>query len=307
MQVSFNPNMPYDAMCERAARDLAEYRQAMQGEKEFLWRTWAGDRLDAMMISPEATIACLADLDGMLRLTAASLLAEYWPPNESFAGPCLQLAFTDPISPVRGGGLTCILFKLHPYIRDPSGMLGMLLGFLRSSEPKMSGDLMSDVQKAAKDAVDWANDRGVALYERLAGDHLADMLTSQMRAEGYLGHPDANLRCAGLLVLYKHWNLTADFRRICMRLIRDDPDVGVRIQAQDVLGAKYARTDDIEIGRFLAQIVLDEVEPIALRKQAYASLFVVRAMPVTRLLNTVSPDFRFPGEVDLAFVHSFLR
>ncbi len=307
MQVVFNPDGPFDEICERAARDVQEYRQALQGEMNVHWKAWAGDQLDEMMNNPSVTSNYLVHSDAVKRLAAASLVAEYWPPNEIFASACLRLAFGDPEPTVRGAAIACLLNRVHPFIQDPVGSFEELLQFLRKLEPKIPVQVARDAKRAASGFSERANQRTKRLCEQLAGPHLSEMLTGRTATELYLNHPDSNLRRAAVLVLYTHWKSTSDLRSICKRLIREDCDTNVRTQAQDVLAGAYAGTDDAEIGQLLARVVSDESQPVDLRQHAYASLSVVRGMPARRWLDVVSREFRFPEDVDWSFVDSFFH
>ena len=97
--------------------------------------TSAGVRLGAMMNSRDLTAQCLTNADTLLRLTAASLIAEYWPSDELFAAACLRLALDDPDAMVRGAALTCLLNGTHAFVRDAGGVFGQLMKFLRNLAP----------------------------------------------------------------------------------------------------------------------------------------------------------------------------
>lgn len=304
MSVFFYPTKSFKDMCEQAARDMNAYRRATQRGLQAVWNEWAGTRLTLMMNDPDVTKGCLTNAEPALRLAAASLIAEYWPPHEAFAAPCLYLAFADPESAIRGAAIASLLYKLYPFVQDPSGLLGKLLRHLRSLEAPIDDELAREVRKEVSDDIQRAEEQGLLLCKQLAGDHFIEMVQAGAAVATYLEHPNANLRRAALLILYKYWRANVDMRNICMHLTRNDPDIEVRIEAQGVLSAVSAQTNDAEVGHLLAQIVRDSSEPIRLRKAAYISLFIVRPMPISRVLHATSADF--PKEVDWAFVDTFL-
>jgi hypothetical protein len=81
----------------------------------------------------------------------------------------------------------------------------------------------------------------------------------------------------------------------------------VRLQALAALSGYYLHTDDRRIGEMVARMVYDDSSPLELRRDAYQTLFSIRGMPTDALLKAASPAFRFPEDVDRAFVESFLR
>ena len=244
------------------------------------------------------------DSDAELRFAAVSLVAEYWPFNELFAAPCLRLAFDDPDSRIRGAATASLRYKLSSFVEDPSGQFRKLLNFLMDLEP-VARELALGVRKELSDTLEWAHDEGLRELSQLAGEHLAEISRSVRTAASYLDHPSADLRRAALMVLYRRWRSVYDIRESCIRLIRNDPDLDVRLEAQSILTAAFSRSDDVEVGRFLASTVRDASEPTSLRRDAYLGLFVVRPMPVGRVLEVSSATFRFPEDVDWAFVNSF--
>lgn len=291
-------------MCERATRDLDAYRRALQPSREAVWSTWAGAQLGAMKNSPSATVSYFTDKDTPLRLAAVSLVADYWPFNELFAIPCLRLAFEDPDSRVRGAAIASLRLKLHSFVQDPSGQFRKFLMYLRDLEP-VTYDFALSVRQELKETCDWAHGQGQDRLRHLAGEHLAEISRSAPTAISYLSHPSANLRRAALLSLYYHFSSDFKFQNTCMRMIANDPDLDVRLEAQSILSTVFGRTDDVEVGRFLASIVRDASQATALRKDAYMALFIVRPMPVGRILQIAPPSFPFPEDVDWAFVDTF--
>jgi hypothetical protein len=302
MQVAFHPNAPLDEMCKRATCDLSAYRRALPPDAGVGWRAWAGAQLVTMMNSPDSTVRYLTNANTSLRLTAASLVAEYWSPDELFAAPCLRLAFGDPDAEVRGAALVCLLNGLHSFVDDPSGVLREILRFLRSVEP-IAEALIHTLRTELNEGIEELHEQRIAELRQLAGEHLGEMCQSAATAVDYLRHPAENLRRAALLALYEYWRADFDVRSAAMQLIRNDDDLTVRLEAQNILSAVCYRTNDPEVRQFLAAMVRDSSEPMEIRKGAYLAMFMVRPMPVGRILQITSPDFRFPEEVDWAFVN----
>jgi hypothetical protein len=307
MPASFEANAPFDEMCQRAAHDIQAYLKLLQGDKKPLWDTWAGARLPEMMNSKDGTLHYLKVTNASLRLAAASLVADYWHPDESFAAPCLTLAFSDPEPLIRGAALSALVYKLHSYVEDKSGMFRKLLTFLRSLDPSFSDPSIHEVQKHAAEVAQWAGERALLERQQLAGKHLDEMMRSVSGATAYLDDPVANIRAAAILLLYEHWKIKPfDLRSICMRMVMNDRDMEARIHAQGILSCVCFKTDDREVGRLLARIVRDNSEPIKLRKAAYVSLFSVRGLPAARILQAAETDFQDPSNVDWGFVETFL-
>jgi hypothetical protein len=301
MRATFYPHSSLDEMCQRAVRDIRAYRHALPHDKEDTWKTWAGAQLNAMMNSRDTTAQYLADAHPSLRLAAVSLVAEYWRSDEYFVAPCLRLAFDDPVSVIRGAAIVCLMHGLHSYVDDASGLFGKLMAYLRNCEP-IPCELVHAVQKEANDAIAEMHEQGLAELRQLADGHLEDMRQSVAAAVTYLDHPNMNLRRAALLALYEYWKADFDLRGACMRIIRYDRDLVVRKEAQNILSTICYHTNDSEVVQLLTQMVRDTSEPIELRKNAYLALFIVRPMPVNRILQVTTPGFQFPEDVDWTFV-----
>jgi hypothetical protein len=260
-----------------------------------------------MMNSKDATLHYLNVAEGSLRLAAASLVADYWHSDERFAPWCLNLAFNDPEAEIRGAALNALLYKLHSYVEDKSGTFRRFVTFLRSLDPSLSDPAIHEVYQHAVEAVQWADEQALLKRQQLAGEHLDEMMRSRAAAMAYLDSPASNLRSAALLTLHDHWKEQPfDLRGLCMRMLMHDLDIDVRIHAEDVLNCVCIKTDDREVGRLLANIVSDGSEPIKLRKAAYVSLFSVRGLPVSRILEAAEMDFQHPSDVDWGFVETFL-
>ncbi len=145
------------------------------------------------------------------------------------------------------------------------------------------------------------------ISHKLAGPHLAAMLESRVSAQSYMTHADPQLRCAAIVVLSMHWGNTAELAQTCEELLFYDPSLKVRLQALVAIEGFYGGTDDPRIGDMVARIVFEESHPSELRHAAYRALFAIRGMPTASLLRALSASFRFPEDVDRAFVDSFLQ
>jgi hypothetical protein len=303
--IEFIPNRPFVDALAQARRDAEAWDvlRSTDARKETRWAEWAGNELEAMMRSPDRTIEHLKSANPKLRLAAIALTVDYWPHRESFAAPCLKLAFEDAESPIRGAALMGLLM-LQMYISDSTGWLKRLLDALY-------GRLSEQDKASARQTLDegWASIQQFhrETMKRLAGAELDNMLQSRTAAESFLCSPDPKIRYAALFVVAHHWGLTKEFADRCEDLVRNDPDTKVRIGALTKLGTFYSQSDDRRMGNILARIVYDAGQPIDLRTHAYRLLFLLRGMPLAVKEKVWSPEFRFPEEVDWAFVESFVQ
>jgi len=150
-----------------------------------------------------------------------------------------------------------------------------------------------------------------AYWRQLAGEHFEAMLGSERAAEQLLAHPDPHVRIAALEILCDHWHKhkDKDFAQRAETMAFEDADPSVRCIALSIWGACYRRTDDVRVGKMLAEIVRNASEPFKRRRAAYIALYGVRGklFPVP---EDAAPDFlehfRIPEDVDWSFVDSFL-
>lgn len=142
------------------------------------------------------------------------------------------------------------------------------------------------------------------LYE-LAGPSTSELFQSIDAAAAFLDHDTANHRIAAIHSLVFYWDMSSESdiaKRIRSMVIRDT-EPNVRRAALIGCGTLYAGTDDVEIGELLARLVLDESSDSETRTEAYDSL---RRLQHKRLPLRLQVAFRFPDDVDWAYVHRFL-
>lgn len=299
---TFMPSGDFESVISQARLDVACWR-AMQGEaKNARWAEWAGDKLPEMMRDRELAIRSLDSQDIEIRLTAACLFAGYWWASECFAPHVLRVAFEDPAPAVRGAALYALL-RVRKHVSDPSGFLRRLLAELFPPPPS---DTIAEVSRWLEETKQRVNASKAARWEQLAGCHATRMRENHATAESYLAHPDEQVRCAALSVLRDLWKPDRGFEEACERLIYEDPSVKVRSLALACLACCYSGSDDHRVGRLAAQFVVDDSAPHRLRVAAHLALFTIRGMSTKALLKLCSPRFRFPDDVDWAFVNTFV-
>jgi HEAT repeat protein len=263
---------------------------------------WAGEGLKKMKREVGATLLSLASPETSVRLAAVSLVAEHWLGPERFAAEILRLAFEDPDSVVRGGALFALSLS-SKYVADPTGYLHRLLTELFSA----TGATYAPNRLGAIE--EWGARIKETRRKRLrdmAGPNASRIMECRASAEAYLRNDDANLRLAAILALQYEWTPNKEFEQHCERLLTDDPDIEVRSVALISLAGCYAHTDDKRVGQLSAQLVYDDATPRALRRAAYSALFCIRGVPEDGIGPLRRADFRFPDDVDWAFVDSFL-
>ena len=196
------------------------------------------------------------------------------------------------------------LTLMSPFIADPTGFLRTLLTELFPPAPV---DVVDKIKKQLGQEHRDHEHIVDKILRDLAGDHAGMMIESVSSASSYLQHPDSNLRRAALLSLQNHWKLGTEFGAICEKTLLGDDDTEVRSLATILLAGCYAHSDDKRIGNVVAALVYDQNNPVRLRTEAYRALHTIRGMPVAALISARSPGFRFPEDVDWAFVQTFLK
>jgi hypothetical protein len=158
----------------------------------------------------------------------------------------------------------------------------------------------------AKEFCDDIHQRMIESLEEYSGKLVVRKLScSESIAIQHLCHPRPKYRYAALCLLEWKWQLTQDVADLCEDLALSDPDLHVRHAAVMNLSAYYMRSGNMRIGNLLATIVYNEKEDMRVREGAYRVLF-----GLSEEFEWNRPplfDFRFPADVDWAFVDSFVR
>lgn len=143
-------------------------------------------------------------------------------------------------------------------------------------------------------------------WTKLAGPELGKMMRSASETALYLTNPNPQLRETALYVLKDHWGLNMSLATTLKRMACEDDDEIVRSIALLYLGCLYKGSNDASIGRLLAACVKDKSLPLGMRTNAYQGLFFLRGLSSAHWPRSWSPKWRFPAEVDWAFVNSFI-
>jgi hypothetical protein len=300
----FTPRDEFPATLSRARADWNAWSSARRGDKEAKLAEWAGEGLKKMKCEVDATLLSFTSPETSVRLAAVSLVAEHWLGPERFAAEVLRLAFEDPDPAVRGGALFALSLS-SKYVADPTGVLRRLLSELfAATGPTGAPNRLREIEEWEARIKETRRKR----LQDIAGPHAASrIMECRGSAEAYLRDDDANLRLAAILALQYEWKPNKEFEQHCERLLRDDPDIEVRSVALISLAGCYAHTDDKRVGQLSARLVYDDAMPRALRRAAYSALFCIRGVPEDGIGPLRRADFRFPDDVDWAFVDSFLR
>src|SRR5262245_7331624 len=115
-------------------------------------------------------------------------------------------------------------------------------------------------------------------WERLAGPHLAKMMNSPSATVRYLSNPDSKLREAALYIFEYHWGLDRSLEPVLERMALEDTDENVRGIALHNLVSLYKGTNDMRIGKLLANFVKDESLSTEFRITVYCALFRLRGL-----------------------------
>lgn len=182
--------------------------------------------------------------------------------------------------------------------------------FNPSSEESFAASIeaaKNDVKISEKIILSIGEDRR-RMLEELAGALLGPMLEKQVTAEAHLGNTNPKVRLAALMVLADHWRDKSRLKVICERLTFCDQDGEVSRMALTVLSECFHGTKDGRISKLLASAVYDESKHLEFRLAAYNGLFLITGLPVNSWPNMKKylGTWKFPGDVDWAFVKSFL-
>jgi hypothetical protein len=153
---------------------------------------------------------------------------------------------------------------------------------------------------------DEIHERMIESLEKYAGKLVVRKIAqSESIAYDHLKHARPKYRFAALLLIDIKWGLTQEIADICEDMALSDPDAYVRGLAASNLATYYMKTGNMRIGNLLAQIVYNEKEDATVRESAYRNLFwLPEELPSKR---PAVFGFRFPADVDWAFVDCFVR
>jgi tetratricopeptide (TPR) repeat protein len=137
------------------------------------------------------------------------------------------------------------------------------------------------------------------------------MLEKQDAAEEHLRHPDPMVRMTAVSIVFNYWGAKPgdEATRVCEEIAIHDTDFNPRSAALSALGECYLNTDDIRIGRLLANVARDEGEVEICRLSACEALHSLRGLsqPLWPGARAVPPTMpRVPEDIDWSFVDSFL-
>lgn len=142
-----------------------------------------------------------------------------------------------------------------------------------------------------------------AVCQRMAGAYFSEMEASFERTVARLSEPDPKARIAALFMIREYWKTFPDFKEVCEKLAFEDEDSEVRNYALSSLCRVGYGTYDSRLGKRLAELVLDNGQPDLRRRVAYTAL---RAVWRNLGPEQAADEFRFPEDVDWAFVQSFV-
>jgi hypothetical protein len=156
------------------------------------------------------------------------------------------------------------------------------------------------------DSTDEIHEVMIDSLERYAGKLVVRKIAqSEAIAFEHLKHPRPKYRYAALSLIYIKWGFTQEIADMCEDMALLDPDAYVRGLAASKLATYYMKTGNMRIGNLLAQIVYNEKEESTVRESAYRDLFwLPEELPSKR---PAVFGFRFPADVDWAFVDCFVR
>ncbi|HEY1785435.1 MAG TPA: hypothetical protein VGG30_07790, partial [Pirellulales bacterium] len=234
-----------------------------------------------MIGSREATKSCFRHAEASVRRTAVCVAASYWSRgSEMLVADCLWLAFEDEDPTVRGAALQA-LSRQMPYIVDRSGWLRRLFDPAAERPADDEADSRLEAIEASVNMMrTWAAAKARDSVGELAGPFATKMHSSMSAARDSLNNADPRIRRAAIIALSFKWKAYELLAVRCEQLARHDPDDSVRVQAARTLGACYARTDDVRIGRLLADTVWDSSARADLRRSAYESLLMIRGVKI---------------------------
>jgi len=138
---------------------------------------------------------------------------------------------------------------------------------------------------------------------KLAGSRTSELLQSVKSASNMLQSNDPSIRQAAIQALATYWNIRpwTKYAKSLREMAKNDKNYEVRCESLSWLGYIYAGTDDVEVGKVLADTVLNESEKIGTRKKAYDGLCWLRWHG--KATWALCP---FPEGVDWSYVNSFL-
>ena len=169
----------------------------------------------------------------------------------------------------------------------------------------------SDIVQQTLDPVQRVKAWLASYWRKDAGSSVDKMLQDRTDAEYQLTNPDWKVRCTALSILQLHWGAGTDanFGARCEDLGLHDLHPQVRSCALIQLGMCFENTNDLRIGKLLAQVVLDETQPDQPRRGAYLGLYDLRGRSFEWAGARADPPsiLRIPEDVDWSFVKSFLE
>ncbi len=168
----------------------------------------------------------------------------------------------------------------------------------------MNSDMLPDSQEGLD--FQQFKARLISYWRKEAGSSVDRMLQDRTDAIGQLNHPDWRVRRTALSILQFHWRASkdADFAERCEYVGLHDVHPQVRSLALMKLGMCFENTNDLRIGKLLAQVVLDETQPSEAKRGPYLGLYYLRGRRFDVVGSSREPP-RVSEDVDWSFVKSF--
>ena len=315
MSTSRDPTGPFRFLTKTVKNDLAsafEFEARLGGPQRCLAEL-ASDANARTGRDVDSILTYLRDSRPTRRIIALSLLEDLVTSMPDLIPRVFSCAFVDSEPAVRGFAWRIIAYLW--WRDDPTGTLVEVARRVLVERFELSPDRASDLV-----AIAWLD--GVAGFcqtiksvkraggRRRLADEFRERVIRQKAGEdwrrleaapeAFLQHADPRRRSAALMTLCKNRVATESIERDVVRIIHSDEDPGVRIAGIIYLVETHRRSQDVRTARLLAQIVVDQSNPIQVREIAYQGIYQVLDMPVSDWPETKAAvgQFKFPADID---------
>ena len=123
--------------------------------------------------------------------------------------------------------------------------------------------------------------------------------------EGFLTHPDPQLRSIALEVLTRHWRLKEHWNT-ARNFLERDPDKECRINGASALAILKRNTQDRPTLSVLARVVRNEQETRLVREAAYAAMRSVIRYDPREQFHLAAKGINSAQEIDWKMVDAYL-